>query len=415
MTEPFDVIVIGGGAAGISAARRLAANGRSVLIVEALARLGGRAHTRSVQEMPLDMGCGWFHSAERNPLAAIAQDSGIVLDRRESAWSRQLGNIDFSPHDQQEAWHAFARFKDRLRAAPPPGDRASDAFPNTERWRPFADGLSSFMNGTELDHLSATDFLAYEDASSDANWRIASGYGAFIVDLARALKVAQETTVSSLSFGTCIDVETDKGSLRARAVIVTVSTSILGRGDIRFPRDVDEHLHAAVQLPLGLADKIFFSMSDPHAVPPESHLLGHPDKAATGSYYMRPLGRPIIECFIGGAWARELESRGQAAAIAFAKEELTHLLGVNFTRGLAPLAVTQWAKAPTIGGSYSHARPGQAGARSILARPVSERLCFAGEACSVHDFSTAHGAWQSGIEAANHIDQFLPGSGKALS
>ena len=330
-----------------------------------------------------------------------------------------MGNIDFPPEDQRDAWEAFEQFKDRLRMAPPPGDRASDAFPASDPWRSFADGLSSFINGTELDQLSATDFLSYEDASTDANWRIPSGYGAFIADLADSLPVALNTNVRSISLGTDIGIDTDQGTLNARAAIVTVSTTVLAREDIRFTGQIDDHLHAAARLPLGLADKIFFSMTDPDAVPSESHLLGHADRAATGSYYMRPLGRPIIECFLGGAWAKELEGRGKDAAIAFALDELTHLLGGNFTRGLTPLAVTQWAKEPTIGGSYSHALPGQTSSRAALAHPVNERLCFAGEACSAHDFSTAHGAWQSGIVAADHIEHYLPsqgaGQGKASS
>ncbi len=65
MTDRVDVAIVGGGAAGIAAARRLAAAGRSELLVEALPRLGGRAHTASIQGMQLDLGCGWFHSAER--------------------------------------------------------------------------------------------------------------------------------------------------------------------------------------------------------------------------------------------------------------------------------------------------------------------------------------------------------------
>jgi monoamine oxidase len=142
-------------------------------------------------------------------------------------------------------------------------------------------------------------------------------------------------------------------------------------------------------------------------VPPESHLLGRLDRAATGSYYIRPFGRAVIECYLGGACARDLESAGADAAFAFAIGELRDLLGADFARGLAPITATRWAHEPTIGGSYSHALPGYADARSALARPVNERCCFAGEACSRADFSTAHGAWQSGLDAAAHIERFL--------
>ena len=84
----------------------------------------------------------------------------------------------------------------------------------------------------------------------------------------------------------------------------------------------DEHLHAASRLPLGLADKIFLSLAEPDAVPPESHLLGRFDSARTGSYYLRPFGRPVVECFLGGVLARELEAAGEDAAVAFVTDEL---------------------------------------------------------------------------------------------
>jgi monoamine oxidase len=116
----------------------------------------------------------------------------------------------------------------------------------------------------------------------------------------------------------------------------------------------------------------------------------------------------VIECFLAGANARALERAGDAAATAFVIDELRALLGADFARGLVPLAVTRWGQAPSIGGSYSHALPGHAESRALLATPVSARLCFAGEACSPADFSTAHGAWQTGIAAANWIARHLP-------
>lgn len=409
MTEPLDVAIIGGGAAGIAAARLLMAHRRTVKVIEALPRLGGRAFTRPIQGLPLDMGCGWLHSAERNPLAALATEAGREIDRHESAWSKQLGNIGFPAEAQRDAWAAFEAFKDRLRTHPPDSDRAADALPRTDRWRAFADGLSSFMNGTELDTLSAADFLAYEDAASENNWRLPGGYGAFIADLGRSVPASLSTRVEAVICDGHITLETNRGSLHATAVIIAVSTEILARGDIRFSPALDDHLQAAHRLPLGLANKVFLSLADPEALPPESHLLGTTDRAATGSYYLRPFGRPIIECFLGGSFARDLERQGPEAATAFAIEELQSLLGGDFARGLSPLTVTEWGKAPTIGGSYSHALPGHSAARATLASPPSPRLCFAGEACSAHDFSTAHGAWQSGRAAATHIESFLSG------
>ena len=83
------------------------------------------------------------------------------------------------------------------------------------------------------------------------------------------------------------------------------------------------------------------------------------------------------------------------------------MFGADFTRGLEPIVITRWARERTIGGSYSHALPGHAEARARLAGPVSQRLCFAGEACSREDYSTAHGAWESGLAAADFIERGL--------
>ena len=76
-----DVAIIGAGAAGIAAARRLTNASRSVLLIDALDRLGGRAWTLEAAGLPLDMGCGWLHSAERNPWAEVAEAAGAPVDR----------------------------------------------------------------------------------------------------------------------------------------------------------------------------------------------------------------------------------------------------------------------------------------------------------------------------------------------
>ena len=253
------------------------------------------------------------------------------------------------------------------------------------------------------------DYLAYEDASTDDNWRLPGGYGAFIAALGAALPVALGTPVNSLTVGSDVVLATHRGPIHARAAIVAVSTAVLARGHIRFAPAIDDHLQAASRLPLGLADKVFLSLAQANEVPPESHLLGRVDRAATGSYYLRPFGLPMVECYLGGACARELETLGPQAAYAFVIEELKGLMGTEFARGLRPLTATRWAQEPTIGGSYSHALPGHADARRVLATPVNERLCFAGEACSVEDFSTAHGAWKSGLAAADSIERWLAG------
>ena len=97
---------------------------------------------------------------------------------------------------------------------------------------------------------------------------------------------------------------------------------------------------------------------------------------------------------------RRLEKGGEAAFFDFARGELVGLYGGDFARRIAPLALHGWSGDPFARGAYSYALPGRADERAVLAAPVDGRLFFAGEACSREDFSTAHGAYLTGLAAA---------------
>jgi monoamine oxidase len=135
----------------------------------------------------------------------------------------------------------------------------------------------------------------------------------------------------------------------------------------------------------------------------ESRLFGRTDRVGTGAYHFRPFGRPQIEAYFGGMLARELEANGDAAFFDFASGELTALLGGDFARRIRPIRVHRWGADRFARGSYSYARPGQADQRAVLAAPVDDRVFFAGEACSRNDYSTAHGAWLTGVAAAGQV------------
>jgi monoamine oxidase len=135
-------------------------------------------------------------------------------------------------------------------------------------------------------------------------------------------------------------------------------------------------------------------------LPPQTWLFGAIDRTNTGSYHLRPFGAPVIEGYFGGAFARALEGEGDGAFAAFAIDEIVAQLGSDMRRRLQPMAETGWGRDPFARGSYSHAEVGQADQRAVLATPVDGRLFFAGEAASLRDFSTAHGAYRTGVAAA---------------
>ena len=135
----------------------------------------------------------------------------------------------------------------------------------------------------------------------------------------------------------------------------------------------------------------------------DTRLFGRIDRAGTGAYHFRPFGRPQIEVYFGGRLASALEAGGEGAFFDFAVAELTNLLGTAFARRISPIQIHRWGADPFSRGSYSFALPGHADCRQALAEPVDDRLFFAGEACSRGDFSTAHGAFVTGIAAADRV------------
>ncbi len=400
--EPY-IAIIGAGAAGIGAARRLAGTGFSVLVLDALPRLGGRAWTRHAAGMPLDMGCEWLHSGDRNVWTGIAEQSGFTVDRRPAGWNAQYRDLGFSPAERQAAYAEFVAWGERLAAFPPTSDCAADALAPDGKWTAFLQALSGYISGDELERISARDYATYDNASTDCNWRLEAGYGTLIAaSFPAGVELRLGTPVEAITLdGRRVGLRMAAGDIRPRAVILSVPTDILARGAIALPSSLDPWREAASFLPLGRDEKLFLQITGDSPFAPESHVIGDPRDPATGSYNIRPFGRNVIGCFLGGAGARRAEAEGERAAFARAIDQLAALFGNDVRGCVAPLLASDWAATPSIGGAYSHALPTHAGMRHRLARPFDNRLFFAGEATHATDFSTAHGAYESGVRAAD--------------
>lgn len=400
----IDIVVVGAGAAGLGAAQRTRAAGRSVIVLEARARIGGRAQTVVTETgLPLDLGCGWLHSADRNPWVALARERGFTIDETLPGWGERLLRLGFSAADQADWLRSRIEFQRRREAASDGPDRPVSAFLEPgNRWNTLLDAISTWANGAELDRISARDVGRYQD--SGINWRVAEGYGALIADFGADLPVRLEAPVERIAWGAgAVEIEGAHGTMRARAAIVTVSTAVLAAEAIRFsPALPPEKLAAAHGLPLGVDDKVFFGLAgEIPGAGANAHYLGSLDRVATCAIQVKPHGRPLVEVFFGGRHGLMLERSGKGAITAFALDEIAGLFGNDIRRRLTPLAHSAWATDPYAGGGYSYARPGHAEDRAILAAPLDNRLFFAGEACSPDYFSTAHGAYLSGLAAAD--------------
>jgi monoamine oxidase len=398
-----EVVIVGGGAAGIAAGRRLAQAAIDCLVVEARPRLGGRAWTvADASGFALDLGCGWLHSADRNPWAPIAQAQGRNIDKTPPPWERRSMPIGFPLAEQEEFSNAMCEFFARVgpAVANAPDVAASVMLEPGCRWNNLMTAVGTFISGAEYDRVSARDFDRYDD--SGVNWRVREGYGATIAAHGEGLAVVLDCPVLQIDHhGRRLKIETAKGVITADQAIVTLPSAVLADKEFLFSPALPEKTEAARGLPLGLADKLFLSLENAEEFEPSSQLFGHIDRVATAAYYFRPFGRPMIECYFGGRLASELESGSERAFYDFAVSELGALLGNDFPRRVKSIQIHRWGGDPYARGSYSYAQPGMADCRAKLAAPANERLFFAGEACSLHDFSTAHGGWFTGVAAAD--------------
>jgi monoamine oxidase len=411
-------VVIGGGAAGIAAARTLHDAGHDVMLVEASNRLGGRARSIPLASLlsrqgatpdqlfafagnHVDAGCGWLHSAQRNPWTSIAEATGFSVDRSDANWRTQWRDLGFPPEDQAASSKAYSSWNARALAALDGPDRPlSDFIDADDKWRPKIDAISGYANGANLGQVSLHDWAAYEDASSDDNWTVKEGYGTLVTSHAAGLTVRLSMPVTRIDHsGRRLRLDTPAGTIEADHVIVCVPTTVLATSQVVFDPPLPDKHAAAADLPLGLADKVFLHVDRPEW-PTNAHLIGKPYSACTASHRLSPFGWPIVESFFGGDCAEMLEDRDAAQ---FAIDELVGLLGSDWRNRFTPLTATRWRQEPYIGGSYSHARVGKAAQRGVLAAPVDGRIHFAGEACHPYDFSTAHGAYETGVAAARAI------------
>jgi Monoamine oxidase len=155
-------------------ARRLDRAGIKCLIVEARSRLGGRAWTiAGPSGSSLDLGCGWLHSADRNPWVAIAEEQHRTIDKTPPPWRRRPLPNGFPEGDQGEFLKAQEEFNARLseRAQKEPDVAAATLLKPGGRWNNLISAVGTYISGAELDRVSARDFDNFDDTG--VNWRIA--------------------------------------------------------------------------------------------------------------------------------------------------------------------------------------------------------------------------------------------------
>lgn len=405
-----DVVIVGAGAAGLSAAKSLRAAGRSFVVMEAMGRIGGRALTTDTDfGVPFDIGCAWLHAADRNPFYPEAQAAGWTLYHHDMA----LDHLYFG------ARRADAADLDRMRAAEVAmaaclaadhgaEDRLAAVLADCHYLRASATFSGPMDFGADDDEISIADFRAAADL--EPNYFTREGFGALIHRWGADVPVSLNTPVRRIRWdGPGVAVDTDQGTQAARAVIVTVSTGVLQFDGITFaPALPERHQEAIFDLPMGLLTKIPIAVSGTRlGLSPFDDLLMERHARHDLFFLSFPFDLDLMVGFVGGDFAWELEAAGPEASVDFARDRLIDLFGSDTRRHLGHGMMTRWGGERWVRGAYAAARPGKAQARAVLAEPVAGKIWFAGEALAGGLMQTAAGARLSGAAVAQALSLCL--------
>jgi monoamine oxidase len=401
-----DVVIVGAGCAGLAAAKRLRAEGRTSQVLEAMDRIGGRAWTTTTDfGIPFDQGCAWLHAADRNPFFPEAVAAGWTLQHHDMGLDHLwFGKRRATPAEMAAEARAEVELAACIERHKGSSDRLSTVVEACHALRVSATFAGPMDFGADDDEISVTDYRSAADL--DPNYFTKQGYGALIHRWGADVPVTLGTPVRRIRWdGPGVAVETNKGTIRAGAVIVTVSTGVLAFEDIAFDPPLPEaHQEAIFDLPMGLLTKVPLQVNGTRlGLKPFDDVLMERHARHDVYFLAFPFDCDLLVGFVGGDFAWEMEAAGREAAIDFMTDRLVDMFGSDARHAVVKGAMTNWGGVRHVRGGYAAARPGKAHARDVLARPVGDRIWFAGEALAGGLKQTAAGARLSGEAVAGRV------------
>jgi len=189
MAECFDVIVVGGGFAGVTAARECALQGQRTLLLEARDRLGGRTWSSEWNGFPIEYGGAWVHWHQPHTFSELTRGGLSVTvsdDTGRAHWhvdsERRSGTIEERDSIARRGWD---RFVDGVREALPQPHAPLSTLPELARFDrlSMADRLAEIeLDEEEHDVLAAELESVAHGRLSEAGtvailrWHALSGY-----------------------------------------------------------------------------------------------------------------------------------------------------------------------------------------------------------------------------------------------
>ncbi len=412
-----DVVIVGAGAAGIAAARKLVTAGRRVAVLEAAEQIGGRCITdTSTFAVPYDRGAHWLYLADINPVPKLAAQAALDVYPAPPGQRMRIGRRYAREGEMEDFLAQLVRANTAIADVARKSDVACAQVLPKELgdWRPTVDFvLGAYACGRDLAEVSTVDLARSAERDNAVFCR--QGLGALLAKLAPVGPVQPATPVTRIVWGRGnVDVETAKGQFHGAAAIVTVSMGVLASGNIKFVPDLPKRqLDAAAKLRLGSHDRVALEFAgNPLGLRADDLVFEKTESRQTAAIFANASGSTLCMVDICGSFGRELSGKGTAAMIDFAIEWLSGLYGAEVKSSIKRRHATRWNHEPWALGAASAAVPGGQSARKVLLEPLAGRLFFAGEAAHETLWGTVGGAWDSGERAADAVLKMFGGGAR---
>jgi len=402
-----DIAIIGAGAAGIAAARKVAAAGRRYVLIEASDRIGGRCHTDTATfGVPFDRGAHWLHMPDINPVAKLAP-RGLEVYQAPPGQKLRITKRNAREGEMEDYLSAVVRANRAIQEAARSGKTDMSCRqalpPNLGDWQPSVEFfLGPFGCGKDLDEISVVDFARSLERDVDSFCR--QGLGTLVAKLGESLPAQLRNPVRAIqSTRNTVEVETTRGRIVARAVIVTLSTGALLAERIKFqPILPKRQLDALARLTLGSYDHIAVELKgNPLQLRNDDLVFEKASGPRTAALLANISGTSLCTVEVSGKFGAELSKAGEAAMTDFAAGWLADLYGADVKKAIGKTVATRWNADPFAMGAFSAAAVNGQPGRKLLMEPVRDRLFFAGEAVHETLWGTVGGAWESGERAAD--------------
>ena len=353
-----DVIIIGAGSAGLSAAKELTKRGISFIVVEASHRIGGRAYSEEIApDVWFDLGCAYLevgpnaknHNDESNPFIDFAKNQGAVIEEYQYDAHYIYDGRPLDDDEMKAREQYYKECEEAIRSSVDGGDDCAIS-EIIDLENPYATPYIDMMAVTapkDLDEASAADF--FHMVGEYKSFNTLRGYGNLVAQWGSDVKVSLNTKVESVDWSEKdVLVKTVKGSMRARCLISTVSNGILAAQHIQFmPRLPDWKMEAIQGVPLGAENKIGVYFTEDVFDPGASGYYQSWSSEAQGAYIdVNLMSTNVVSVFMGGRFSIWMEQQGQQAAHEFAVDRIADIFGNDIRQSVGRSIVTRLGHRP---------------------------------------------------------------------